>query len=302
MSAFDPKRTSCVLRISLMVSCTLYKGTAISYAAKTSEVTPALLSSKERRLRGTLLKDKSSDPVDGCFLFPIEPVLRSRFAGSVRGSRSAIHYYEFNTWRPLQLVFELVGIGRQPSPRPTPAKPPRMADKIYLRLSDLWALGYDDLQWIVMHYRPPRWRSISFVASTKVVLMRVLEETGAKITPEAQTALDHLPDTFKEFIIQKMGDDAPDWTKPVAKSKPITKDEREQLTWLLPGARTCKVCSHGWHEKLPLDNPAGEKCPACKAYKKKHGKAPVPHHRPPVPSPAEASMPPRRNRKLDAAE
>ena len=51
-----------------------------------------------------------------------------------------------------------------------------------------------------MHYRPPKWRSISFVASTKVVLMRVLEEDGAEITPEARADLDHLPETFREWI------------------------------------------------------------------------------------------------------
>ena len=89
-----------------------------------------------------------------------------------------------------------------------------MADKIFLRLSDRWALGYDDLQWIVMHYRPPRWRSISFVASTKVVLMRVLEEDGAEITPEAQTVLDHLPDTFREFLTNLYEKLGIDWSNP----------------------------------------------------------------------------------------
>ena len=53
-----------------------------------------------------------------------------------------------------------------------------MTDRIFLRLSEKWALGYDRNQWIVMVYRGSRWRSISFIGSHKGVLMRVLKEKG----------------------------------------------------------------------------------------------------------------------------
>lgn len=74
---------------------------------------------------------------------------------------------------------------------------------IFLRLSEKWALGCDPLQWMVMRWRGKAkgWRPISFVASNKGVLMRVLEEDGCEITPEAWTALKRLPDiTFKEWL------------------------------------------------------------------------------------------------------
>ena len=68
-----------------------------------------------------------------------------------------------------------------------------------IRLNDRWALSADNLQWIVEHYRPPKWRAVAFIASNKAVLMRVLREKGVDITPNAKDALDHLPDTFREW-------------------------------------------------------------------------------------------------------
>lgn len=41
-------------------------------------------------------------------------------------------------------------------------------------------------------YRAPDWWPVSFVASTKAVLLRCLRENGAEITPEGQSALDTL--------------------------------------------------------------------------------------------------------------
>ena len=80
-----------------------------------------------------------------------------------------------------------------------------MADRIFLRLGDHWALGYDDLQWIVMQYRPPRWRPVSYVTTKKVVLMRVLEEKGVVVTPDALTTLNRLPETFREWYRRHKG-------------------------------------------------------------------------------------------------
>ncbi len=87
-----------------------------------------------------------------------------------------------------------------------------MTDRIFLRLSEKWALGYDRNQWIVMVYRGSRWRSISFIGSHKGVLMRVLAEKGAVITPEAQAALDTLPVRFLDWLEehrQREVEDAP---------------------------------------------------------------------------------------------
>lgn len=82
-------------------------------------------------------------------------------------------------------------------------------DKIFLRLSEKWALGYDPSQWIVMHWRPPYWRAVSFVSSSKVVLERVLREDKVVIDPEARAALNHLPESYREWF-EAMEQDQPD--------------------------------------------------------------------------------------------
>ncbi len=83
----------------------------------------------------------------------------------------------------------------------------RVADRQFLRLSENWALAYDNAQWIVQRRKAPskkggacRWAAVSFVASNKDILWRVLREKGAKIAPEARAALDTLPETFREWI------------------------------------------------------------------------------------------------------
>ena len=79
-----------------------------------------------------------------------------------------------------------------------------------LQLSEKWRITADSRQWIVeqmvsemVHRRgrmpKPEWRQHSFVASTKAVLLRVLEEDGAVITDEGQKGLAKLPDTFQEW-------------------------------------------------------------------------------------------------------
>ena len=90
-----------------------------------------------------------------------------------------------------------------------------MTDRIFLRLSANWAVGYDRLQWIVMRAITDKskegqsWRPIAFVGSTRAVLMRVLEEKGAEVTPEARAALDSLPDTFRKWIAGQVERDVP---------------------------------------------------------------------------------------------
>ncbi len=81
-----------------------------------------------------------------------------------------------------------------------------MTDRVFLRLSEGWALGYDRNQWIVMRAKAdkskPRqgWRAIAFVGSTRAVLMRVLREKGAEIAPDARVTVDSLPETFLEWL------------------------------------------------------------------------------------------------------
>ena len=76
---------------------------------------------------------------------------------------------------------------------------------IFLRLSEGWALGHDRFQWMLVQWQGEArgWRSVSFVASNKGVLMRVLGENGITPTPEAKAALDRLPDTFKEWLSEQ---------------------------------------------------------------------------------------------------
>jgi len=66
----------------------------------------------------------------------------------------------------------------------------------FLLLSPKLGVGADSEQWIVLTYRAPRWRPVSFVGSTKAVLLQCLREKGADIAPNA---LDSLPDTFQAW-------------------------------------------------------------------------------------------------------
>ena len=82
-----------------------------------------------------------------------------------------------------------------------------MADKQFLWLSEKWALAYDKSQWIVQRRKAPgkkggecRWAAVSFVASNKAVLLRVLREKGAEICPAAREYIAAMPDTFREWI------------------------------------------------------------------------------------------------------
>ena len=73
-----------------------------------------------------------------------------------------------------------------------------------LPLGEGWALGADDLQWMVLRKfvrksEAQDWRAVSFVATTKDILRRVLREKGCQLSAEGQAALDALPETFKEW-------------------------------------------------------------------------------------------------------
>ncbi len=82
-----------------------------------------------------------------------------------------------------------------------------MADTQFLRLSEKWALAFDKNQWIVQRRKALgkkggecRWAAVSYVASNKDILWRVLREKGAEIDPAAREYIDAMPDTFREWI------------------------------------------------------------------------------------------------------
>ncbi len=82
-----------------------------------------------------------------------------------------------------------------------------MVDTQFLRLSEKWALAYDNAQWIVQRRKAPskkggtcRWAAVSFVASNKDDLLRVLREEGAEIGPAAREYIDAMPHRFLDWI------------------------------------------------------------------------------------------------------
>jgi hypothetical protein len=83
-----------------------------------------------------------------------------------------------------------------------------MADRIFLRLSEKYALGADDFQWVIYRSRrkvpspldaplkigrDSEWEPVSFVRSTKAIL---LARCGPVTCDEAKLALAGYPDTF----------------------------------------------------------------------------------------------------------
>ena len=76
-----------------------------------------------------------------------------------------------------------------------------MSEHMVLRLSANWAVLADDQQWMLSRRRKNRksWDAVSFVASTKAVLMRCIHEKDAIVDPEGQAALDALPESFQAW-------------------------------------------------------------------------------------------------------
>jgi hypothetical protein len=82
-----------------------------------------------------------------------------------------------------------------------------MSDRILFPLSNTAALGVDDMQWILLRAsgsKSPRsdadkWRGVSFVRSTKAVLLRCIPEKGIYPDVEGRARLAALPDTFDQW-------------------------------------------------------------------------------------------------------
>lgn len=87
---------------------------------------------------------------------------------------------------------------------------------IILDESEKSALGTDDRQWIVFRRRKRRdheyWNPISFIASRKAILARVLREKGIQLTSGAQDFLASMPSTFREWQNTSV-----DWAEPTSK-------------------------------------------------------------------------------------
>ena len=79
-----------------------------------------------------------------------------------------------------------------------------MTDWIFLQLNDKWALGADDLQWILYRVRfkrvTARLDARAFIATTKTVLWRCIREITGQPTPGATRHLDAMPDTFRKWL------------------------------------------------------------------------------------------------------
>jgi hypothetical protein len=103
------------------------------------------------------------------------------------------------------LLSDVDGLGR---------RMPKMADAIFLRMNQKFALGADDLQWILykscrkepspieahlVFGRGGEWEPVSFVSSTKEILFRCMREADCKPCEEAQVALERYPDTFRDW-------------------------------------------------------------------------------------------------------
>ena len=90
-----------------------------------------------------------------------------------------------------------------------------MTDRIIFQICPGWAVAADRQQWILLaaekrdqeavkRHRQAPWRAVSFIGSTKAVLLRVVGEKGIKPTPEGWAALDALPDSFNRRRLAPM--------------------------------------------------------------------------------------------------
>ena len=69
---------------------------------------------------------------------------------------------------------------------------PAVRERIFLRLGENGALGADDHQWILYRRESP----VSFVRSSKAVLVRCIREKGIEVSAEGLSGLDALADGF----------------------------------------------------------------------------------------------------------
>ena len=71
-----------------------------------------------------------------------------------------------------------------------------------LDAAGLHRLAFDERQFIVQRKTANGWKGISFIAQKSVTLLRVIEEKGIEMTPEARREIEDLPETFRAWITQ----------------------------------------------------------------------------------------------------
>ena len=70
-------------------------------------------------------------------------------------------------------------------------------------ISGRWALAADSLQWMLQRRAGQRWQSVSFVSSTRDVLVRCMREKGCP-PADAERLLAALPSTFEEWVGERV--------------------------------------------------------------------------------------------------
>src|SRR5512134_2043751 len=108
-----------------------------------------------------------------------------------------------------------------------------MTGRMVLRLSANWAVLADDRQWMLCKRRTKAhrgWKPLSYVASSKAVLLRCIGEKGAVVDAQGQAALDALPESFREWQLQM--------TRPASEAPvPDPSTARHARNWGVSGAR-----------------------------------------------------------------
>ena len=78
-----------------------------------------------------------------------------------------------------------------------------MADRLLFDLSDGYALGADNNQWMLSRGRNRRaevaWQPVAYIGSTKTNLLLCMAENGIQITADAQAKLGEMPERFLDF-------------------------------------------------------------------------------------------------------
>ena len=66
-------------------------------------------------------------------------------------------------------------------------------------VSGKWALAADNLQWMLQRRAGQQWKLVSFVSSTRDILVRCMREKGCP-SADAERLLAGLPSTFEEWV------------------------------------------------------------------------------------------------------
>ena len=70
-------------------------------------------------------------------------------------------------------------------------------------ISGRWALAADSLQWMLQRRAGQRWQSVSFVSTTRDVLVRCMRDKGCP-PADAERLLAALPSTFEEWARKRI--------------------------------------------------------------------------------------------------